>query len=419
MILNYFKLLRKRDFFLLWLGQIISQFGDRLTQIALIGLVSQITRSSSGLALMMSMAIIPVFFISPISGVYIDRWDKRKTMYISDLLRGICIVSIPFLFLNVSLGPVIYIVIFLSFSVGRFFIPAKMAFIPRLIDKQEIFMANSLVSVTATVAAVLGFGLGGIIVEKYGIRSAFILDAATFFVSGALIFFIRTEGKGEFFVEDILRIGKDVVKSIKKSFVRELKEGVKYIVTSSETKYAFLIFLFLFSYIGGLQIVFIRFIQEMLSTVTKELGFIVVSLGAGIFFGSLVYGRIAHRFSIKKTINLVILIASVYIILFAIFTKFYPSSLQAIILAFFLGIIISPVFVGVNALIHRESEEHLLGRIFSGLEFTSHLGYLAAMFIFSFLADIFSPFTIIVSIGIIGSLLSFLFIFKNGQNRRI
>jgi MFS family permease len=414
MVVSYFRVLKKRNFFLLWFAQIISQFGDRLTQIALVGLVSQFSKSSSRLALMMSMAVIPVFIISPISGVYIDRWSKRKTMYVSDFLRCIFIFLIPVVFLKIPLLPFIYFLIFLSFSAGRFFIPAKMAFIPQLIKQQDLFIANSLISVTATIAAVLGFGLGGIIVEKYGIVMAFSLDAITFFISALSIFFITTKEKGKFLVEDILRIGKDVVDTIKKSFIWELKEGIKYIFNSHETKYAFTTFLFLFSYIGGLQIVFIRFIQAVLASLTKDLGFIAVSIATGIFVGSLIYGRVAHKFSVKKIIKVITLFSSLYLIFYVVSLKFYPFSWYAVFLSFLLGLLISPIFVGVNALIHRESDANLLGRIFSGLEFTSHLGYLVSMFIFSFLADIFSPFTIIIALGIIGFFSSLLFIFRDG-----
>ena len=413
MITRYLKILAKRNFFLLWFGQIISQFGDRLTQIALVGLVSQTTMSSSKLAFVMSLTIIPVFIISPISGVYVDRWSKRKTMYVSDLLRGIFILLIPFFVLKFKTLTPAYFLIFLSFSAGRFFIPAKMSFIPKISKEKDVFLANSLISITATIAAVIGIGLGGIIVERYGITTALNVDAATFLISGLAIFFISTKEKEKFLPKDILELGKDVVGKVKSSFAHELKEGVKYIFKSDETKYAFKIFLFLFSYIGGLYVVFIRFIQEILQSVTKDLGFTAVSLGAGIFFGSLVYGRIAHKFSVKKVINVSLLLVSLYIIFFAVFLKAHPTTLYAITLAFFLGAITAPIFVGVNALIHKESDKNLLGRIFSGLEFTSHLGFLISMFVCSFLADKLTPFTIIVSIGIIGFLFSLLFNFKN------
>jgi len=413
MVAKYFKLLAKKNFSLLWFGQVISQFGDRLTQIALVGLVSQATMSSSGLAVVMSMAIIPVFIISPISGVYIDRWSKKKTMYISDFLRCIFIILIPLVFLKFKTLMLIYLLIFLSFSAGRFFIPAKMAFIPQVVEGKNIFLANSLISLTATIAAVLGVGVGGIIVERYGVTAAFIIDAATFFISAVAIFLITIKEKGGFLAKDILDIGKDVVTTVKKSFAYELKEGIQYIFKSHETKYAFKTFLFLFSYIGGLYVVFIRFIQNTLASVTKDLGFVVVALSAGLFIGSLIYGRVAHKVSIKKIINLAILFSSLYLVCFVIFLHAYPSTLCAIFLSFILGSLVSPAFIGVNALIHKESEANLLGRIFSGLEFISHLGFLIAMFASSILADMFSPFTIIVSIGIIGFLFSLIFAFGN------
>ena len=413
MISKYFKILAKKNFFLLWFGQIVSQFGDRLTQIALVGLVSQVSMSSSHLALVMSMAIIPAFIISPISGVYIDRWSKRKTMYISDLLRGFFILLIPLFFLKFKSFVAVYVLIFLSFSAGRFFIPAKMAFIPEVSKKEDVFLANSLISITATIAAVIGFGLGGIIVEKWGVTTAFSLDAATFFVSSLAVFFITVKGKGAFKVDDIIHLGKEVVSEVKRSFIWEFREGIKYILKSHETKYAFKMFLFLFSYIGGLYVVFIRFIQEALSSLTTGLGFVTVSLGSGIFLGSLVYGRIAHKFSVKKIISLSLLFISLYIIFFVVSLRAYPRTIYAIFLAFGLGLITSPIFVGINALIHKESDKKVLGRIFSGLEFTSHLGFLVSMFICAALADIFNPFTIIVSLGIIGFLFSTIFVFAH------
>lgn len=413
MIVKYFKILANRNFFLLWFGQIISQFGDRLTQIALVGLISQVSMSSSRLAFVMSLTIIPVFIVAPISGVYVDRWSKRKTMYVSDLLRGLLILLIPICVLKFKVITPVYLLIFLSFSTSRFFIPAKMSFIPKIADQKDIFLANSLVSITATIAAVVGVGLGGILVEKYGIENAFYIDSTTFFLSAIAIFLISIKEKGKFQPKDIIKVGKDVVGKVKHSFVYELKEGVSYIFKSNETKYAFKIFLFLFSYIGGLYVVFIRFIQETLQSITKDLGFTAVCLGAGIFLGSLVYGRIAHKFSVKKVINLSTLLSALYIIFFAVFLRAHPFTLLAMALAFFLGMIVAPIFVGVNSLIHQESDVNLLGRIFSGLEFTSHLGFLISMFACSFLADIFSPFTIIIAIGIIGFLFSLLFNLKN------
>lgn len=425
MLRQYLKLLKRRNFFLLWLGQIISQFGDRLTQIALLGLVSKVSLTAAGssvstsrLAFVMSLAIVPVFIISPISGVYIDRWSKRKTMYISDAVRSIFVLLIPFAFIRFNSLVSVYVLVFLSFCIGRFFIPAKMAFIPEIVDKEDIFLANTLISTTAAIAALIGIGFGAIIFETYGAATAFTLDAATFLISALAVFFITTTNGGSFIFRDIVDIGKDVVSTAKKSFITEFKEGIKYIRTSNETRYAFKMFFFAFSYIGSLYVVFIRFIQETLTTLVKDVGFTVVALAAGIFFGSLFYGRIAHKIDVKKTINATMFIASLYLIFFVIFLKIHPTPLNAVILGFILGLVASPIVVGINTLIHQESDGNLLGRIFSGLEFISHLGFLVFMFIFSFLADIFTPFTIIISVGIIGAFISLIFVLKNDSSSR-
>ena len=136
---NYFTLLKNRNFFLVWISQVISQFGDRLTQMALIGLVYKVSPGSSlGLAKMFSIAIVPVFLISPIGGVYVDRWDKRKTMYISDLLRCVFMILVPFAAVKMHSMPPCPCYYFLSFCIGCFY-PGKMSIIPELVDKKPFY----------------------------------------------------------------------------------------------------------------------------------------------------------------------------------------------------------------------------------------------------------------------------------------
>ncbi|MCF7873662.1 MAG: MFS transporter [Candidatus Omnitrophica bacterium] len=424
MIIPYFKILAKRNFTLLWSGQITSQFGDKLTQLALVSLVGFFFKDSSslGLAVIFSMTIIPVILFSPVTGVYVDRWDKRKTMYLCDFFRGVLIILIPILFLKAVYFPLICLIVFISATLGRFFIPAKMAFIPQITEKKDIFIANTLVSVTATTAAIFGIGLGGIIVDSLGLKATFYIDAITFFASAIFIFFIAKTEKKHFSPNDIVGISREVVENIKKSFVKELTEGIKYILATKETKYAFRTFLFLFSYLGGISTVYIRFIQNTIGTSSqevKEVAFIGIFLGAGIFIGSLIYGRFAHKISIKKVIDLSSLTASFFLLFFVLWIKHNPYILHAMALSFFWGISLSPIFIGVNSLIHNTTKEALLGRIFSSLEFIAHLGFLITMFIASFLSDLLNPFTIITSIGIIGSIFSVIFLIKDAKSQRI
>ncbi|MCM8786514.1 MAG: MFS transporter [Candidatus Omnitrophica bacterium] len=407
----YLRLLLKKNFFLIWIGQIISQFGDKLTQIALVGLVSKISNTSSTLAFSIAVTIVPAILFSPFCGVYVDRWSKKKTMYISDFIRAFFIFLIAQFFIKLNFLPIIYLFIFLSFSVGKFFVPAKMAFIPQIVEKKDIFLANSLISITATVAAILGIGLGGIIVERFGEIVAFFIDALTFLFSAFAILSIRQKETNQFAPLDLISIGKEATKKIKSSFTKDLKEGLKYIISSKETTYAVYAVLFLFICIGGLFPVFTKFIQNSLGTITEDLGFVGVSIGVGIFLGSLIYARVANNFSVQMAINLSLLLGSIYLIIFCILLKNFASSKLAIFLSLFLGLLISPIFVGVNSLIHSKADNNFFGRVFSSLEFISHFSLLISMFIFASLADIFSPFTIIIIIGIIGILFATFLVF--------
>lgn len=401
MISPYINVIKKRNFSLLWFGQIISQFGDRLTQMALVGLVYRFEPGSSlSLAKIFSLAIIPVFLISPVAGVYIDRWNKQKTMYLSDISRGILILAIPLIINKFHSLTLIYVLIFFSFCAGRFFIPAKMSIVPLLVSKKEIFLANSLISITAMIAAVLGFGLGGVIVEKYGVETAFYIDATTFLISGLLILFMRIKEQAVFRARDIFEIGKNAILNVKNSFLFEVKEGFRYILTAPETRYAAKILFILFAFIGSLYTTFIVFIQNTLSTVTSALGWLAVAAGAGLFIGSLIYGRFASKMQIKKTTNNSLFLAGLFLTTFVCVLHIYPNKIFAFFSCLILGIICAPLGIALNSLIHHESDNHLWGRIFSSLEVIIHLGFIIFMFLASYLAEKSNPFTIIFIISI-------------------
>jgi len=406
LIVAYFKVLKKRNFFFLWLGQIISQFGDRLTQIALVGLVYQkVGARSLELAKILLFTIIPVFLVSPVAGIYVDRWGKKITMAVSDITRGVLILSLGLLFIHAKSFSPVYVVIFIAFCVGRFFIPAKMAIVPAIVDKKDIVMANSLISTTAMIAAVLGFGVGGFIVEWWGARGGFIIDSITFFLSGTLILFVRTSSSGRFHPKDIVKMSKDVVEA-ERSLFKEFKEGLTYLFSRESTFFSVKMLSVLFSFLGALYVVLIVYIQQTLGTATKDLGIFAVWLSCGLFLGSLIYGRVANRFSLMQTVNFMLSLVSVVLISFVLIIKAYPSGVIASGFSFFLGLLGAPIVIACNSLIHRRGDNDLLGRVFSSLEVVMHFSFVVFMLLASFLADIFSPFAIIITVGIIVFLFS-------------
>ena len=180
---SYALLLRRnRNYAALWLGQLVSVFGDRLHQVALLVLVGSLTSNNLGqIALVFVVLGAPSLLFGLFAGALVDRWDRRRVMLAADLVRVPMVVSIPFL-ARVDLLWV-YVIAFLLTSVGLFFKPAKDATIPNIVPEEDGLMkANSLSSATDTLVDVLGYplagalvaGLWGLLAEGHGVSALMI-----------------------------------------------------------------------------------------------------------------------------------------------------------------------------------------------------------------------------------------------------
>ncbi len=193
---SYAALLRmNRNFAALWLGQLISVFGDRLHQVALLVLVGALTSGDLGrVALMFVTLGTPSLLFGLFAGALVDRWDRRRVMLAADLIRVPLVLSIPFL-AQVDLL-LVYVAAFLLQTAGLFFKPAKDATIPNVVPKESLTKANSLSSTTETTVDVLGYPLAGVLVAGLwgvleggnGIELAFWIDAATYGFSAVMIY---------------------------------------------------------------------------------------------------------------------------------------------------------------------------------------------------------------------------------------
>ena len=183
----YVRLALNGSFSGLWAGQLISLFGDRIHQLALAGLVLTVTGSALATALAFLAAALPNLFLSPIAGTFVDRWDKKEVLVVSDILRAAVILLIP-----VAAVTNIVLVYPLSFAVTAisvFFRPARIAILPRIVDEDELITANSALWLGETIADVVGYTLAGLLVAGLAtaLPLAFWLDSATYLASGILI----------------------------------------------------------------------------------------------------------------------------------------------------------------------------------------------------------------------------------------
>jgi MFS transporter, DHA3 family, macrolide efflux protein len=132
-------------------------------------------------------ATLPNLFLSPIAGTFVDRWDHREVLIVSDLLRAATVLLIPVVvFINVWL---VYPLVFLITTISIFFRPARVAILPRLVRREDLLPANSAMWVGETLADVIGYPLAGLFVALLAtsLPIAFWFDAVTYIVSALLM----------------------------------------------------------------------------------------------------------------------------------------------------------------------------------------------------------------------------------------
>ena len=412
-------IVRNRNFSLLWISQIISQFGDRLNQMALLALVYRFAPgSTTQIAKLMAFTIVPVFVIGPMAGVYVDRWDRRRTMVAADLIRGVLVLSIALYFTKMAVLWPVYAVVFLVFCVSRFYVPAKMSIIPDIVKGDDLLLANSLVNTTGMVAAMMGFGVGGILVSWVGARGGFLIDASTFLIAGLLIFFVKN-GIGRASAKDPMGVGKEILAVVRKSVFQEIKEAAVFLRNQRQLRSCFGVLFFIWAALGAVYVVSIVFVQQAFGSATREIGLLIVGLGLGLFIGSLAYGRLGHQKHSFKVIFACVFGGGVVLLTFVSALARYPNLMLAIALAFILGLVVAPIMVISQTLVHELTDSSMRGRLFSSLEIVVHFAFLLSMLIAAPLADRLGPVVILrtvsaclIVLGVAG------FFFRYDQARR-
>ena len=178
--------LRKRDFSFLWFGGVLSVVGDYFLFIALPFFVYARTGSALATGAMFAAEILPRLLFGSLAGVFVDRWDRKKTMIVADLTRAA--ILLPLLAVAAG-GPVwlVYVVAFVEATISMFFLPAKDALIPNLVDERHLTAANSLNSMGEQIPSLAGPLLGGALFGLVGLGGLVLLDIASYLVSAVLI----------------------------------------------------------------------------------------------------------------------------------------------------------------------------------------------------------------------------------------
>ncbi len=168
----------------LWIGQLISVFGDFLALFAVIGYVSFKLHGTPEQVTGITIAyLIPLAFFGPLAGVFVDRWNVKVTMIASDLTRSLLALSLVFVH-NIW---AIYAIFFAISMVSSFFTPAQSVTVRAIVPKEGLMSANALLMQAMQITRILSPSAASAIVAALGISACYYLDAASFLFSALML----------------------------------------------------------------------------------------------------------------------------------------------------------------------------------------------------------------------------------------
>lgn len=280
---------RAPDLRLLLGAGLVSMTGDWLLSVGLAYSVYAMTGSTLASAAALLSAFVPQVVVGSIAGVFVDRWDRKRTMVATNLLLAGGLL--PLLLVSGS-GWIwlVYVVLAAQSCVEVFFAPAEQAFLPNVVEDADLVAANGLNSQVRNLARLIGSGLGGVIAAAGGIRAIAVADTVTFLVAALLVSRISTPGRGSTDVRVAVR-GRVA------TLVHEWREGLT-TVTSNRVLTTLMLMLLITSTGEGIMgTLFAPYVRHVLHGSGQVYGVITGVQAIGGVIGGFVVAVVAERWS--------------------------------------------------------------------------------------------------------------------------
>lgn len=360
-------------FTLVWFGQFISIMGTSMTKFALMIWAYEKVGTATTTALLGFSSLLPYVILSPIAGVIVDRFDRKKIMILSDLLSGIVSIMILILFITGNLEVWhLFITEGLLGAFESFQIPAYSSAITMLIPKDKYTRASGMRSFSSYASQVFAPILGGFLVITVGIKGVLIVDIITFIIATLALIIVNIPNP-------------EVKEEVRGSMWEELKFGVNYLIQRKGLFQLMMIFLAM-NFLATMT--YFGILPAMILARTGNNKMILASVQAALGIGGVV-GSLAVSFMgapRKKVLTMLMAAASSYL-LGDIFLGIGSTTVVWYVAAFLSSLVLPFVMGPQNALWQSKVEPQLQGRVFSirGMLQTGSmpLGYLVG----GFLAD--------------------------------
>ena len=360
------RLLVNRNFALFWVGEVISTLGDYSFGIVLILWIYAIAGNQSWVALAITgvvlSGIFPPLFLGPFIGVYVDRWDRLRTMIIANVVQGLMV----FLLFLTTFWPgghlplfwqlgAIYVANFCLITADQFFNQAGNPLLGDIVPAHDFTRAIGRVLTYVYLGTILGPSIGAPIFILFGPRWALMLNVLTFVFSNATLVFVRVP-KGVSTADDAQA---PRVTSVRKNrFSSEFIAGLQFVFTSRTVRT--MLFAMALETLGtaALPVANLFFVIGNLHASAAFLGLLTTAIGLGAVLGSLIGPNVVNRLGEARLFWLCLLADGSGLIVYSRLTTIEA----AIALLFLLGIITAFFNLALGPLILRLTPREMMGR---------------------------------------------------------
>jgi CRP-like cAMP-binding protein/sugar phosphate permease len=358
---SMFAIFRKRDFRFLWTGQLVSTIGSSLTDLAAGILIFERTHSALAVGLMLMATAIPSLLVGLIAGVFVDRFDRKKIMIASDLIRAGLVVSIPFLIqIDILL---LYVVVLFASAVKQFFDPAEQSVLPDVASEEELSAANAFLSISSFGSTAIGFAAAGFLASTGDLFLAFYVDALTFVISAVCIFFVK-----------IAPLVVDEATSVR-AVASNLKAGVAMLFGTPILRSTLIVFTPVLFAFGLWNVLLLPFAVGPLGGTEFEYGLQEGLTSLGFVAGSLLMAKYIDRLPEGTWMVISFTAMGIAGILYGLSSSIWV----AIALVMFSGFAQPPSSISRSLVLQRNTPREFRGRVFSAFFVSRDVLFLLGM----------------------------------------
>lgn len=368
----------------LWVGQAVSIVGDFVFNTTVVLWVATVIAAPedpwgpAAVAGVLIAAAAPILLVGPIAGVFVDRWDRRRTLIVTDLIRAGLVALLLIVPLAGASWPVwlqlslVYAVVALTSATSQFFNPARFAVIATTVAKDDQARAFGLLQASASTAAVIGPPLAAPLLFGTGVQWALLINVASYLVSFVAVRAIRMP-----------EATAAPAAGGKAGFWPEFKEGLRFFAGSrSLIVIVGAVWLYMFG-VGALNVLDVYFVTDNLHVDAVWLGTLSAGLGIGSILGAVIASRVAKLTGEVRAFALGLAATGLLVLIYSRLS-WLPAALVVLALV---GIPLSIVNVVVGPLVLRATPQHLLGRVNAVLNPLIYLASILSMAVAGFLAS--------------------------------